>query len=656
MLLSVGILAGTYASFRLYEFIKQKPTLVKTAQIKNPPVEIKPTPSQLKRYYGLSATSVGLALVAPIVPAANLVNIGIISYLSIPIFKRAEQLLTQKHKVGNDALLALFTVAALAIGEFTAIALTFVFYYFGSRLIDKVNNYSHKNATKIIDQLSDKIWILQKNVEIEINTNCLKVGDIAIVDAEQMIPADGTILQGEALVNQHAVTGEPQAIEKCIGDSVFAYTTVTQGKIYLKVEAVGAKTLFAEVSELLQKNAKHQSQLQLRADEWADKSAVIFLGLYGVTLVTLGAYQGLVVLTGKFGDRLRAVAPLSTFNYLEIAYHHSILIKDGGALENLRHIDTLVFDVMSFIEFTRVKRIVTKPEYQDEEILRYAALAGRKMTHPAAHFILTEAQKAGIKLPDISDEHYQLKRGLIIQYQESELLIGNIHFMNQQGIDLNAEVERLIYECKTPHYAIIFVALNQELIGAIELEVEFYPQRLQLVQYFKQHKIQKIMLVSEESETFTQRFCAELNIEDYYYDNLPEHKADIVQQLQSQGQEVCYVGDGLRDKLAMEAASVSISMRGAASMIHDNAQIILMDNSLSQFTRLFDISKQLAGNLRTSLILTITPTFISVFGGLFFGLGVTAAIVIKTISFLLALGNASLPLCQIQHKDENSEK
>ncbi|WP_353572757.1 HAD-IC family P-type ATPase [Candidatus Albibeggiatoa sp. nov. BB20] len=655
MLLSVGVLAGTYASFRLYEFIKKKPSIAKTAQIESASAELKPTPSQLKRYYGLSATSVGLALVSPIIPAANLVNIGIISYLSIPIFKNAEHLLTQKRKVGNDALLVLFTIAALAIGEFIAVALTFLFYYFGSRLIDNVNNYSHKNATKILDQLPDKIWILRQGIEIEISTHRLKIGDIAIVDIGQMIPADGTIVQGEALVSQHAVTGQTQAIEKCIGDNVFAYTTVTQGKIQLKVEAVGKTTLFSEVTALLQKNAQHQSQLQLRADEWADKSAILFLGLYGVTLVTFGAYQGLVVLTGKFGDRLRAVAPLSTFNYLEIAYHHSILVKDGGALENLRHVDTLVFDVMSFIEFTRVKRIVTKPEYSEEEILRYAALAGRKMTHPAAHFILTEAQKAGIELPNIADEHYQFKRGLIIQYHENELLIGNIHFMNQQGIDLNIEVERLIYECKTPHYAIVFVALNNELIGAIELEVEFYPQRLQLIQYFQQHKIQKTVLVSEENHTFTQRFCTELNISEYYHDTLPEYKASIVQRLQAQGQEVCYIGDGLRDKSAMETASVSVSMRGAASMIHDNAQIILLDNSLSQFTRLFDISKQLAGNLRTSLILTIAPTFISIFGGLFFGLSVTAAVVIKTISFLLALGNASLPLRQIQQEDDTKD-
>lgn len=646
MLLSVSVLAGTYASFRLYEFLKKKPTTRKTTT--KPSIEVKPSPSQLKRYYGLSFASVGLALISPIMPAANLINIFIISYLSIPIFKRAEQLLIHKHKIGNDALLVLFTIAALAIGEFIAVALTFLFYYLGSRLIDNVNNYSHNNATQILNQLPDKVWILRQNVEIEIHTNKLKVGDTVIVQAGQIIPADGTISQGEAQINQHAVTGETHTVEKCIGDSVFAYTTVAQGKIYLKVEAIGNKTLFAEITELLQKNAQHQSQLQLRADEWADKSAVLFLGLYGITFITFGAYQSLVVLTGKFGDRLRAVAPLSTFNYLEIAYHHSILVKDGGALENIRHVNALVFDVMSFIEFTRVKRIVTKPTFSDDDILRYAALAGRKMTHPAAHFILTEAQKAGIDIPELADEHYQLKRGLIIQYQDNELCVGNIHFMNQQGIELNIEVERLIYECKTPHYAIVFVALNQELIGAIELEVEFYPQRLQLIQYFQQ---QKIILVSEENHIVTRRFCAELNITDYYHDMLPEHKATIVQQLQKQGQKVCYVGDGLRDKYAMETASVSVSTRGAASMIHDNAQIILLDNSLSQLTYLFDISKQLAGNLRTSLILTIAPTFISIFGGLFFGLTVTTAVMIKTLSFLLALGNASLPLRQIRHED-----
>ncbi len=642
MLLSVGILAGTYLGFRLYDFIKPSEKSLTKA-----------TPKQLKRYYGLSIASIGLALVHPIIPAANLINIGIISYLSMPIFKRAEYLLTRQGKIGNDALLVLFITASLIIGEFVAIALTFFFYYFGSRIIEQVNNYSHENATKILEKCPDTVWILRQHVEIEIKINQLKLGDVVVLQTGQMIPVDGTIIQGEALVNQRAVTGEVQAIEKCIGDSVFAYTTVIKGKIQLKVESIGEQTLFVKITKLLQKNAQHQSQLQLRADEWADKSALIFLSLYGITFVTFGAYQSLVVLTGKFGDRLRAVAPLSTFNYLEIAYHHSILVKNGSALERLRQINCLIFDVMSFIEFTRVKRIVSKPEYHDEDILRYAALAGRKMTHPAAHFILIEAQKLGIEIPELDDESYQLKRGLIIQYQDNELLVGNIHFMNQQNIDFNIEIERLIYECKTPHYAIVFVALNNELIGAIELEVEFYPQRVNLIQHFD--KMQKIVLVSEENQYVTQRFCLELDIKEYYADILPEHKANIVQKSQIQGLKVCYIGDGLRDKIAMETALVSISMRGAAAMIHDNAQIILLDNSLSQLTRLFDISGQLAGNLRTSLALTIAPTFISVFGGLFFGLTVTTAVIIKTVSFLLAVGNASLPLRQIQYEQENKK-
>jgi Cu2+-exporting ATPase len=667
MLISVGVLTGTYVGYRLYEFAqsrkaKARPineSLATKQEAKKDLKSLDLSQIEADRFYNLSLTSMALSVVSLFIPAATIINIGVISYLNIPVFKRTEKLLFGHGKLGNDALLGIFTVAGVALNQFFAVALTFWFYYFGSRVIANINNYSENTFTRVFNYVPPTIWVLRQGIEMEMPTAYIGKGDVIIVNRGDVIAVDGTVVKGEAVVDQRAVTGREQPLIRQIGQQVVAGTRVIQGAIHVRAERVGKERTLAQIAELVSQDAKNRVQnTQLRGDKWADQIALAFLGLYGLAVLTVGPYRGLVVLTGKFGNRLRAVTPLGTLSFIEIAHFKGMLVKEGTALENMRNVDTVVVDMVSFIQFTDIKNIMVEGRHSQDDILKYVALAGQGITSPAIQFITQSIQQRGLTVADIDDAIYHTRHGLIIQWQQNELIIGNLTAMQKEKIKLSRAARQLVDFCKAPNYAIVFVALNGQLIGAIELDIQFAMQGEEFSNNLTH--LQQLILISEEDKDTTYHLSHQYNITDYYYDATLGDKANIVAELQQKGQKVCYVGDGLRDIEAMETAYISTSIRNISTVMHDKAQIVLMDSQIGQFPQLFDLSERLSKNLFTSLALTISPTVISVMGGFFFTLSVTAAMLIKMLAFGLAIGNASLPLLLIpleeimkQHEKQN---
>ncbi|MEK7989871.1 MAG: hypothetical protein VSS52_002595 [Thiotrichaceae bacterium] len=654
MLISVGVLTGTYVGYRVYEFIqsrqpKTRPINEAAAIKQDAKKDLKSldlTQKEADRFYNLSLTSMGLSVVSLFLPAATIINIGVISYLNIPVFKRTEKLLFEHGKLGNDALLLIFTIAGVALNQFFAVALTFWFYYFGSRVIANINDYSKNTFIRSFNYIPPTIWVLRQGLEVEIPTAYVSQGDVVIINRGDVIAVDGFIVHGEAVVDQRVVTGQDQPLTRQIGQQVVAGTRVIQGTIHVRADRVGKDRTLMQIAELVSQDAQNRLQdTQLRGDKWADQIAVAFLSLYGLAILTVGPYRGLVVLTGKFGNRLRAVTPLGTLSFIEIAHYKGILVKEGTALEDMRNVDTVVVDMVSFIQFIDIKQVITEGGHNQEQILGYAALAGQGITSPAIQFIKEMIQQRGLVAPDINDAIYHTRHGLVIQWAENELIIGNLTAIKQEKISLSRTAHQLVYHCKMPNYALVFIALNGKMIGAIELEAQLDIQGEEFTKNLMHLK--QLVLVSEEGEAITQHVSRRYEIEDYFYDATLTDKANVVEDLQQKGQKVCYVGDGLRDTDAMQAAYISTSVRNITTVMHDKAQIMLMDSRIEQFPQLFDLSERLSKNLFTSLVLTISPTVISILGGFFFTLTVTAAMLIKMLAFGLAIGNASLPLLMI---------
>ncbi|RLC08984.1 MAG: hypothetical protein DRI57_23015 [Deltaproteobacteria bacterium] len=291
-----------------------------------------------------------------------------------PIFRSAFRM-TRQGKVGIDTLATIVSVGCIAGGYWIVAAFTGVFYHTSKILLMKVKDISRGNLIDVFRQHSRYVWILVDGAEARMPFDELKSGDVVVVKASEIIPADGIITDGIASVDQHVLTGEARPVEKEAGSQVFASTIVLSGRICLQVESAGQETTVARIGQILNTTADFRSTTQLRAEMVANRTVLPFLIAGGVSLPFLGANGALAMINTHLKYKMTTVAPISILNFLNLASRDGILIKDGRTLDLLNQVDTIVFDKTGTLteEQPHVGQIHACSECGADEILRYAA-------------------------------------------------------------------------------------------------------------------------------------------------------------------------------------------------------------------------------------------------------------------------------------------
>ena len=368
------------------------------------------------------------------------------------------------------------------------------------------------------------------------------------------------------------------------------------------------------------------------------------LVLSAFTLRFLGTRSAATVLLSSFGGQMRVIAPISILNFLKIASEKGILVKDGRALEALQKIDTVVFDKTGTLthEQPYVGTIMTCGSQTENEILYYAAAAEYKQKHPIALAILEEARKRKLNPPMIYEAGYELGYGLKVRLDDKLIRVGSARFMEVEHINIPENILKFQNKCHTQGISLVYVAINEQLGGSIELQTTIRPESLDIINDLQKRGMDTV-IISGDHEEPTRQLSEKLGIKKYYAEILPENKAQLIEELQKNGKKVCFVGDGINDSIALKKANVSISLRGASTIATDTAQIILMDESLTQLPDLFNLACSLEKNLRVNLIIALVPGIMCVGGVYFFHFGVIAATLMYNMSLGVGLGNAMLP-------------
>jgi Cu2+-exporting ATPase len=247
---------------------------------------------------------------------------------------------------------------------------------------------------------------------------------------------------------------------------------------------------------------------------------------------------------------------------------------------------------------------------------------------------------------------YQVGYGIQVKLEETVVRVGSARFLQQEGISLPTEVESLQTQCETQGHSLVYVALNDQLGGVLELQPALRPEAKEVINYLKEKGI-SLYIISGDHEQPTRQLAGELGIEHYFAETLPEQKADLIAELRANGKFVCFVGDGINDAIALKQANVSISLRGASTAATDTAQIILMDGNLNKLKPLFEIAQAFESNMRTNYWLTIVPGVICL-GGLFFlHISVVGGMATYYAGKVAGLGNTMLPLVKYAKNDED---
>lgn len=557
--------------------------------------------------------------------------------------------LLKKGKISLSTLITLTLTGVLLRGQFL-VASSIIFliglaFYFTSRIV-----YNSRNEfINVFDQYPNKVWVCIDATEVLVDFAALQAGDIVVVHAGEVIPADGCIVEGMATVDQHLLTGEAQPIEKEIGDDVFALSLLLSGQIKVRVDKAGDDTTIAKIKGILKETIEYKSTVQLRADSFSKELVKPVFFASALALPLLGTHGALAVMNTHPKNKTMLLSPICIINFLKIASRQGILIKDGRSLELLSKVDTLVFDKTGTLteELPHVGDIHCCAGVDSETVLRYAAAAEYRQTHPLAKAILHETKRRSIETPVLADSEYRVGYGLIVHIDGRRVHVGSERFMRHENITVPATIEAQQQHAQEEGYTLVMVAVDGALIGAIELLPTLRPEIKAVITNLKQHhNIKHTYIISGDNAAPTRKLAEELGIDQYFAPVLPQDKAARIQELQARGHFVCYVGDGINDTIALKTANVSVSLRGASTIATDTAQIVLMDQGLAHLDKLFVVAKQYNHNMNTTFAILLAPAVIGMAGAFLLNFGIVQTVMLNMTGLGLGLGNVMSPLLQ----------
>ena len=568
-------------------------------------------------------------------------------YTSMPVYKATYADLKQG-KVTINSLLSLTLISCLLNGYWFTGNLAVFFSILSRKLLAKVRSEAQHSLLDAFQLPTQTVWIWKDSQEIEITYEQLQVGDTVIVHAGEVIPVDGTITSGIASIDQHILTGEVQPAEKEVGDAVFAMTTVLSGRLHVRMDRARTATIVAQISEILNNSTRAKSTLQLRVEDLADKTVVPTLALSACALPLLGVQGATVVLFSHFRYKLSVIAPITMLNFLNLSSRRGVLIKEGLTLDLLNQVDTLVFDKTGTLTETKptIAQIHCFDErYSEQELLRLAAAAEYKQTHPVAKAILQEAAARRLVIPQIDETEYKVGYGLSVTVQGGLLQVGSLRFIELVGLPIGEQVRAVQDYCYSQGHSFVVIALDGEVIGGVELHATVRPEARAVIQALRQrHQIRSTYIISGDHEAPTRHLAETLGIDRYFAQTLPQNKADLIKQLRAEGKFVCYIGDGINDSIALQASQVSISLSGASTIATDTAQIILMDGTLRQLVDLFDLGRQFEQSMKTNFAIVLTPMIIGISGAFLLQMNLLPIVLMSHAALLAGLANSTVPL------------
>jgi Cu2+-exporting ATPase len=613
---------------------------------------------KLDKYITISLLSLGISATARLVyPPLVIISLPGLLYLTTPFFQGAYRSLFKEHRIKVDVVDTAVIVTTLVTGQYVACSIAYSLFLLSRKLLLKTEDHSQQSFVSLFGQQNPSVWILSDNVEIEIPIDALKTGDIVVVNAGETIPIDGIIIKGVASIDQHILTGESQAVEKSFNDKVFASTLILMGRIYIKVEKTGVETTVAKISQVLSHTADYKETVRSQSEAIVNALSFPILCVGTLALFTVGPIGAAAVMTSSLSLDTRAIAPTVMLNFLTLASRKNILIKDGRVLDQLNQVDTLIFDKTGTLtsQTPHVGQIYSclPAEYEDNEILQYAAAAEYKQTHPVALAILEEASIRQLKLPEIDEAEYKVGYGITVHIKGRLIRVGSSRFMEMENIPIPSTIKEIRNACDKQGHSQVMVAIDTKLVGIVELHPTVRPEAKEVIQQLRPY-FKSIYIISGDQEIPTKKLAETLGIDHYFSETLPEDKANIISKLQKEGNSVCYVGDGINDSIALKKATVSISLQGASTIATDTAQIILMKEELHQLTALFELAKHYKNNMNKSLFIKMVPSIIGVPGALFFNLNLTMTVMLNTIGLIASLGNAMHPLRQLEDSTNQS--
>lgn len=605
----------------------------------------------------MNTLTLGLASATSLfIPALIPVSAGLVLYNAIPSYKGAIKAF-RKRKVSVDILDAIIVTMCLAGGSVFAAAIMNWCLSLGRCILGRTSEDSKKMLMDVFGKQPRFVWLHKDGQDIEIPLTKLKLGDIIAINTGEMVPCDGIVSDGTAMVDQHILTGESAPVEKAKGDQVFTSTMLLAGKVYVKVSQTGDDTTSAKIKHILTKTAGYKIASQSRGEKLADKAVLPTLAVSYLGYTVSGFDASLAIINCDFGTGIRIAAPLGLLSTLAVCARDGVLVKDGRVLETLPEVDTFLFDKTGTLTkgVPEVDDIVTTDGISKERLLMYAAVAEEKFTHPIAMAILEKSKELNIDLPKRDEAKCHVGYGITVGINGKVVKVGSARFMKMEGIDIPHSIVETMEMTQKDGGSMVMVAINNHLAGGLKLNTSHRPEAISVIQGLRKRGVKEVVLISGDHEHPTQKLAELLGADRYFAEVLPHDKANYVKKLQREGRKVAFVGDGINDTIALKKADVSISLKGAASIATDTAQIVFMDDNLHKLLKLIDNAKYLRKNVNQSWAMIAVSNTICITGAIFGLWGLAMSLIMNNgVNFFGTL-NGVRPLWKVYEQDLQKE-
>ena len=509
-----------------------------------------------------------------------------------------------------EVLDALSIGVSLLRGDFGTAGSVMFLLNLGSLLEEWTRKKSLDDLARSMALNVDKVWVRSQGTEVLVPLTKVRSGDEVVVRSGNMIPLDGMVLEGEAMVNQAALTGEAMPVRKAEGSTLYAGTVVEEGECVFIAKAEGGSNRYDKIVAMIEESEKLKSSTENRALVLADKLVPWCLGATVVTyLLTRNATRAISCLMVDFSCALKLSMPLAVLSAMRECGSYHITVKGGKYLEALSQADTIVFDKTGTLTRAtpQVVEVVPFSGCNEREVLQLAACLEEHFPHSMANAVVRAAKERGISHEEMHSEvEYIVAHGIASRVGGQRVVIGSHHFVFEDEKCTIPTAEQQKFDALKPAYSHLYMAASGQLVGVICISDPLRPEAAAVLNGLRALGIRNTVMMTGDSERTAAAIAKQVGVDRFFAEVLPEDKANFVQQAKAEGHTVVMIGDGINDSPALSAADIGIAINSGAAIAREIADVTIKADSLEELVALKAIANSLQKRVHANYRFVLT--------------------------------------------------
>ena len=480
-----------------------------------------------------------------------------------------------------------------------------------------LEEWTHK---KSVDDLArtmslnvDKVWTIRGGQEVLLSVRDVEKGDEIVVRTGGMIPLDGTVVGGEAIVNQASITGESMPVRKAEGSYAYAGTVVEEGECTIRVEKTSGSGRYDKIVEMIEASEKLKSATEDKASHLADRLVPYSLGGTILTyLVTRNVTKALPILMVDFSCALKLSMPIAVLSAMKEASTHQLLVKGGRFMEAVSEADTILFDKTGTLTYAapKVAKIVTFGGQDEAEMLRLAACLEEHYPHSMAKAVVSEAQRRALRHEECHSEvEYLVAHGISSKVNGEKVIIGSHHFVFEDEQCVIPDGDQAKFDALPAEYSHLYLAIAGVLSAVICVEDPLRAEAAEVIQGLRDLGISKLVMMTGDNEKTARSVAEAVGLTEFHAEVLPEDKANYIRAEHAAGRKVIMLGDGVNDSPALSEADVGIAIRDGAAIAREVADITVGADNLYGLLTLKKLSDALMARIHHNYRFIISFNF-----------------------------------------------